>query len=62
MPVRTPGRAGRLAGLAMKALVIGREGCPHPLAWRLAQSPAVTALYTAPRQLRQQPAGRQPWI
>ena len=32
----------------MKALVIGSNGCAHALAWKLAQSPAVTALYSAP--------------
>jgi phosphoribosylamine---glycine ligase len=32
----------------MKALVIGSNGCAHALAWKLAQSPGVTALYSAP--------------
>ncbi|MDB5076713.1 MAG: phosphoribosylamine--glycine ligase [Chloroflexi bacterium] len=32
----------------MKALVIGSGGREHALAWKLAQSPAVSATYTAP--------------
>lgn len=32
----------------MKALVIGGDGSAHPLAWKLAQSPAVGQLFSAP--------------
>ncbi|MDB5056843.1 MAG: phosphoribosylamine--glycine ligase, partial [Chloroflexi bacterium] len=32
----------------MKALVIGSGGREHALAWKLAQSPAVSMTYTAP--------------
>lgn len=32
----------------MKALVIGGDGAAHAVTWKLAQSPAATAVYTAP--------------